>query len=185
MSEIVEMNSEIAAKPKRPYKKREPKPQIPAPIPVPPAPEPPNPTILALEANILDLVNQRVMALNESAIANASMNAAKVQVDAANMRLQQLESEVQYRMTLIAQMKGSVPDSISVAAQAQYRMPEPNPHPFDHYNSPNGHGVMIPPGVGSLPAPVQAMRPVQAGPRIRSESAEGFRDEAIGVRAVI
>lgn len=139
------------------------------------APEPPNPAILALQEDIVGLVRQRraAMDLVEASMrillgAQAQSSAAQSEVDVAKQSLSQLEQEVQYRMSLIAQMKGE-----PVQQVAHQYIPLPNEYP-------NGFGVTVPAGVGSIPQPAPSFShdTQQGGRRVREES-------AIGVRAAI
>lgn len=148
-----------SSKPKRKYTRK----------PSPPVPIPPNPTVEAMEKDVLSLVQQRIAANAEIVTATTAVNQANSALQLAQMRLSQIVSEVQYRMGLIAQLKGggmSVPSPLI-----------PDVDRFDVYSS-NGAPV------GSIPAP-PTQRQVQTGPRIRSESAESVRAEEVGVRAAI
>jgi len=156
-----------AVKPKRAYHRRQTAPTPPAQT----TPEMPNPTILALQNDILELVKQRTVANQEIARANHAVSQATFSLQAARENLNNLEREVQYRMSLIAQMRGQTP---MVPAAYPFEAPAPD----------YGHGYAS--GVSSIPAPVQPYTPVPGeGPRIRSESAEGFRDAEVGARRAI
>ena len=74
-----------------------------------PAPEPPNPTVMALQEQILHFVNQREDLQRRSAEAKAAL--ARVQADVLffQERLHQVEAEVDYRLNLIANLKGNAP----------------------------------------------------------------------------
>jgi len=140
----------------------------PLPPPPPALPSPPSPAVIALENEIVKLVGDRLAANSEIAAAMQAANEANSRLQVAQTRLQQIEREVQYRIALTQQMKGVQPNAqissgVEMAPAMMYE---------------NGFGVSIPAGVGSIPAQ-GPQRVVQVGPRIRSESAEAFRAEAI------
>lgn len=187
-------NVEVEApKKKRTYTKRQPVIEIPAPVaPVsfsPPAPEIPNPAVIALQEDIIALVKQRGTVLQSIAEARGVLNAAQSRLQGAEDHLRNLEHEVQYRMSVIAQMKGE-PQKINIGGLA----PSVQVDRVDFYHQsgsqytpiadptqvelPNGYGVSIPAGVGSIPA-----APRERGPR--TESAAGFRDAETQARAAI
>lgn len=183
MSEITEIDNTVPAspeKPKRVYKPRTKSPVIEpiAEIPVPiAAPSAPNPTILALEADILELVRHRSAALNEVAASGHALNAASARMASAKEQLQSLEKEVQYRLALIHQMKGGAPQ-IEYQTQIPPMQFSVGPHIDQQrqpaYEVPNGQGVSIPPGVGSIPSGSgQSGYAQQRQPR--TESAEDVR----------
>lgn len=160
---MAEIETESAAmKPKKRQYNRKPLPPAP---PAPPAP--PSPAVIALENEIVELVRARLGANSEIALAMAAANEANSRLQVAQTKLQQIEREVQYRIALTQQMKGMQPQQIHVTEVANYPMTE------------SGYGVSIPPGVGSIPSVSGPQRIVHTGPRVRSESAEGFRAEAI------
>jgi hypothetical protein len=150
----------------------------------PPPPPPPSAAVSALEADVLELVKQRLVANQAIINATAAANEANSRLQAAQQHLRNLEQEVNYRMALIGQMKGGGADkTFSVITNTS-----PNNIYLGNMNEPQGYesgmGVSIPPGVGSI-APLNQPRIVPSGPRIRSESAEGVRNDEIGVRAAI
>lgn len=194
MPEITEIENLAAVtpeKPKRIYKPRTKPPiveavaEVAAPVAIPP---PPNPTILALEADILELVRHRSAALNEVAASGHALNAASARMASAKEKLQQLEQEVQYRMALIAQMRGERgPDVYAAPPMHMYQAPAApilsdyaakmmNQAYRESFTSdiPNGQGVYIPPGVSSIPSGSgQSGYVPQRQPR--TESAEDVR----------
>ena len=160
---MAEIETESAAmKPKKRQYNRKPLPPAP---PAPPAP--PSPAVIALETEIVELVRARLGANAEIALAMAAANEANSRLQVAQTKLQQIEREVQYRIALTQQMKGMQPQQIHVTEVENYPMTD------------SGYGVSIPPGVGSIPSVSGPQRIVHTGPRVRSESAEGFRAEAI------
>lgn len=163
-TEINSAETTPETKPKRRYVRKE-KSIAPA-TPAIPVAEVPNPAILALQEDILGLVKQRGSAQHEIAQAGLALNQASARMQGAREILQQLESEVQYRMSLISQMRGGGPPPIQVPAQ---------------YYPPTLHDVYapqigVPPGVGSIPSVIPFASPADpGGRRIRSESAEDVR----------
>ena len=164
---MAEIETESAAmKPKKRQYNRKPLPPAP---PAPPAP--PSPAVIALENEIVELVRARLGANSEIALAMAAANEANSRLQVAQTKLQQIEREVQYRIALTQQMKGMQP-SVTITNGGSE-----NVYVATSYE--NGYGVSIPPGVGSIPSVSGPQRIVHTGPRVRSESAEGFRAEAI------
>lgn len=152
-------------KPKRKYNRK----------PSPPVTIQANPTIAALEKDVLDLVGQRLAVITEITAANVAVTEANLRLQAAQQRIKQLEYEVGYRLNLIRQMKGepSVRDGMAL----QMIVPTSNELPQ--------YGPIVSEGVGSIAPAPPAPRQVHTGPRIRSESAEDVRAEAIQARAAI
>jgi hypothetical protein len=110
------------------------------------------------------------MAANADIVsATAVVNISNSDLQIAQMRLNQIVSEVQYRMGLIAQLKGGQHQPGQDILVSTY-VP-----PFVYETSGS---------VSSIPA-APPQRQVQIGPRIRSESAESVRAEEVGVRAAI
>lgn len=168
-----EVNAELPQK--RRYTKRAPKPSA------APAVEPPNPAIIALQQDIVEMVQRREQAQQGISQAMAAVSDSNSRLQIAQQNFQNLEREVQYRMSLIHQMKGSsAPLEIHGAAHAIFAAYDA---PQTEY--PNGMGVEIPAGVSSIPSR-QAPPPTEitGGRRVRSESAEGFRDD-VATRAAI
>ena len=85
-------------KPKRRYVRHQPQ-QIQNPAPKI------NQNIVALESGIIPLVNQRLETNQKLAIATAKANQANVELASIREELQRVESEIQYRMNLIGQLK--------------------------------------------------------------------------------
>lgn len=156
--------TEIASEsvPNKPAKRAYHRKPVPPPPPAPPSP--PSPAVIALENEIVKLVGDRLNANSEIAAAMQAANEANSRLQVAQTRLQQIEREVQYRIQLTQQMKGIAP--------------QPVQEPWTQ-DLANGFGVSIPAGVSSIPAMSAQPRIVHTAPRIRSESAEGFRAEAI------
>lgn len=128
----------------------------------PPAPEPPNPVVLALQEQILGLVNQRGAAQGDLANANAALRNAQAAAESARERLQAVEGEVQYRFGLIAQMQGK-PAHTQITG-AGY--PDPPIAPFFDLTPSMA-------GVGSIPPRRAPMAGVMG--EARTESAEDVR----------
>lgn len=155
-----------------------------------PLPELPNPAIAALQEDIIQLVKQRSAARGEISNAMLSLNQANARLTAAKDYLMGLEQEVSYRMQLVSQMRGDDPIiQYSAFAGPQpwtYTSSEPTMNiQFDNPRDiPNGHGVSIPDGVSSIPAPrnVTTMPGVRG---VRSESAAAERNAEISTRAAI
>jgi hypothetical protein len=179
-------------KKKRAYTKRE----NPAPIVAAPAPEPvaaPSPAVTALEGDILELVKLRGGAIQAISVETQQVASANGRLAAAREYLSGLEKEVEYRMNLIAQMKGQRPQT-SYSAPLPFLTPSPIMPQFDManeaYNQLNQASSYapqygVPAGVSSIPPamPSQNLGHRERGPR--TESAEGFRDQETGVRAAI
>ena len=165
--------------------------------PAAPTPEPPNPAIASLQEDIIQLVKQRSGARGEISNAMLALNQANARLTAAKDYLMGLEQEVQYRMNLIAQMRGGNNAAyFTTITGAAANFPEVDRVDFyrqvgDQYipidnpdTTPNGYGVTIPDGVGSIPAP-RNITTMPSGPRIRSESAVAERNAEISTRAAI
>jgi len=151
------VETQDSPKPKRKYNRK-------AAIPTPPIQNlPPSPATLALESQVLELVNQRMSANSQIATAMQDAALANAKLQAAQNLLKQIEHEVNYRLALVQQMKGG-PVSTFVP---QYEVAVPQ---FE-----SGYGVSIPQGVGSIPPQPAPMTVVEGGRRIRSESAESVR----------
>jgi hypothetical protein len=172
MSENVEIHEVPVKKARKPYTKR-PVSEIKAAIAVPQAP---NPTIIALEAKIYELSEQRSQAQLAISHANRQVQSAQNQLRAAQEEFQRLEGEVQYRMSLIGQMRGGSP-----MPAAAFLPPSPQPSgnyyagfpatsptyapamPYPPY-PPAFDPRMVPAtGVGSAPAPNRGLYPDLAG----------------------
>ena len=134
----------------------------------------PNPNIMALESDLIPLVNQRLDANRKVLIATQKANQANFDLENARNELQQIESEINYRMQIIGQIKNGgmpVPQTPYIAQalsqpQSGYSNQLPN-----YSNQQSGYGPnfvpssppyapVIPypaqpasvPGVGSMPA---------------------------------
>ncbi len=149
------------------------------PRPAPPAPEPPNPHVLELQGQIIKLVNMREALQAREAEATDTAAVAQAQLQSARSSLQRVESEVNYRIDLIAKLTGKPLVITNSTNQSRYIAPPfdnlpgniydattvSNPTPF----SPGGFA-----GVGSIPP----ARPMQGGGpegNVRMESAEDVR----------
>lgn len=145
-------------------------------VPVPPpAPEPPSPVVLALQDHVLALVNQRNALQNELANANAQLRNAQAAAESARERLQMVEGEVQYRLGLIAQLRGDPPRTSIVGSTGPFQLDRLLPYsgqerqnltPFDLSRVPQA-------GMGSIPAQRPQMEGVVG--EVRQESAEDMR----------
>lgn len=138
--------------------------------PTPSTPIPPNPTVAALEKDVLDLVGQRLAVITQITEATAAVNGANSRLQIAQQGIKQLEYEVGYRLNLIRQITGGSQDIIQTSPRSVE----------DYFDR-----APVSEGVSSIPAAVP-QRQVHTGPRIRSESAEDVRAvEVDGVRAAI
>ncbi len=72
---------------------------------VPPAPLPPSPAVLQLQAQVVDMVSQRGEARSRLTEAHAAYLLAQSKFQAAEGELKGIESEVSYRIGLIAQLE--------------------------------------------------------------------------------
>jgi len=164
--------------------------EIPAPIPVTQAP---NPHISAMEAEILGLVGARSQAATQISLANRQLQQAQNNLRNAQEEFQRFEAEVQYRMQIVAQMRGGTPHPLAPAIP-----PYPPPQPGIGYAGPP---IMSPPyapaqpyppyppafdprmvpatGVGSAPAPNRGLYPdLVGGPDGElTSSAEQMRED--------
>jgi hypothetical protein len=132
---------------------------------LPPAPEPPNPVVLALQEQILGLVNQRGVEQEYLAKANAALRGAQASAESARERLQMVEGEVRYRLSLIAQLQGKPePQYAHISEIADYPNPRENFATFS--SAPQA-------GVGSIPPRRAPMAGVVG--EVRSEDAEDVR----------
>ena len=161
-------NSEvIEPKPKRKYTKREPQQIIQQQIA-------PSPHVLELEAGLVPLVNERLIANQKVRMAQQKANLANQELLAAQGELQQIESEVSYRMNMIGQLRNGgmpVPSGPYIAQSFGYPDRSANtssppytpviPYPTD-----------FPSGVGSVPAQNRGLYPDATD---RLESAEDVR----------
>lgn len=144
-------------------------------------PPPPNPTVLALQAQIVPLVDQREEAMRQVAIAENQL--AQVHHHLENMRkqLQNTEAAINYRLQLVSQIEGRPAELVIRQEHAPVDLsgilstfPE----------NPATYPILTPTslaGVSSIPSgrpPQLGVQPVGGDPRyadIRSESAEAER----------
>jgi hypothetical protein len=177
LEEVAAIAEEIAAvlEDPKPAKRKRPA--------APRQPEPPSPAVLSLEADVLELVKQRTAAQRDIVATTAAVNQANANMQRAQQTFSYLEQEVQYRMALIAQMKGGTAGVLG-PAKIVHSGAETATLSGDAYPGVSGYGVSIPQGVSSIPAP-QPIHLSAPGPRIRSESAAGFRDLEASTRAAI
>jgi hypothetical protein len=151
-----------AEKKPRAYTPRKPKIQAP---PAPPVfvPETPNPAVIKLQDSILGLVEQRGQLQENLALANGQLRQAQACAESARERLQGVEQEVQYRLGLIAQMRGDPPTLATVLR-----------HTYPGMESPVSESMSFPytgsGGIGSIP-PARPVNPGVSGD-IRRETAE-------------
>jgi hypothetical protein len=142
---------------------------------VPPPPEPPNPHVLELQGQIIKLVNMREALQAREAEATDTAAVAQAQLQSARSSLQRVESEVNYRIDLIAKLTGkTIQANYSQAIDFSGVLAGPGDvQSMPIYNPPvpiSGIGSM-----GSIPA----SRPmVGGGPEgnVRMESAEAVRN---------
>lgn len=129
-------------------------------------PEAPNPRIADLETQIIELVGRRAAVLKEISVANTALAQAQIRAASAKDEILQLDQEVQYRMSLIDQMKGRQPTVVHGPSGVQQGM------------------TVIPGGfVGSVPSSTTGIVTGIDGRRVRSESAEGVRAEEVAARS--
>lgn len=154
-----------APKPKRAYKKKEKVAEIAAPV-VPAAPVR-TPAMDKLEAEILEIVSQRSAANN--ALRNAKLTAEQAQLNLKNAQefLFSLEQEVNYRMTLLGQLKGTPMMTGTPQNLNAYTLQPSIPSVYDPYGAP--------PQVSSVPPANPTGIEVVAGRRVRSEDAVAMR----------
>lgn len=130
----------------------------------------PNPTIMALEGEILELVRRRNAANAAISSAKYAAETANVQLRMANDQMISVEKEVQYRLGLIGQLRGDAPRTQATHATIY----PPAGTGYVDYEA-SGMGVSIPAGVGSIPSMSSVATINEGGRRVRSESAEGLR----------
>lgn len=165
-------------------------PAIPMAPPPPPAPEPPNPVVLALQEQILELVTRRGTFQAALIDSNKILREVAAQVEYNRERIQQAESEVQYRLQLIAQLKGDSGKDV-----IRYEPTQVNFNSLGGYGARLGYesGPTVLPGGGSSGASgtinfptgavggamgsIPAQRPIMPGMQgeVRSEDAEDIR----------
>ena len=88
---------------------------------VPPAPLPPSPAVLQLQAQVVDMVSQRGEARSRLTEAHTAYLLAQSKFQAAEGELKGIESEVSYRIGLIAQLENRP----AQVANAGYASPSP------------------------------------------------------------
>lgn len=99
---MTEELKELNEKAKRKYTKK--------PVPPPPPPVPAvNPTIVAMESKIGELVEQRAQAQYQISVAEQAFLQAQSMLKRAQDMFSRIEQEIQYRMNLINQMRGGAP----------------------------------------------------------------------------
>jgi hypothetical protein len=133
-----------------------------------PQPIGPNPAIQALEMELIPLMTERMTAGNAIRSAQAAANRANQALEAAREELARIEGEVNYRLSVIAQMKGQQFQPIG-QPQQQFA---PSPRQFADYPvPPSPYYAPVTPypaapveGVGSYPAPNRGLYP-DATPR--------------------
>lgn len=123
--------------------------------------------ILDLQNQILELVKTRG-AIQEN-VANSNSEVLKIQATANyhRERLQQVEYEVRYRMSLISQLRG-VPETTQVSQNPSFAIGSSINPPYNFTAS----GISSAPTMASAPAPQPSPSP---WPETRTESAEEFR----------
>jgi hypothetical protein len=136
----------------------------------------PSPHVLELEAGLVPLVNERLIANQKVRMAQQKANLANQELLAAQGELQQIESEVSYRMNMIGQLRNGgmpVPSGPYIAQNYQqpqqaYQMPQSSPP----YAPVIPYPTDFPSGVGSVPAQNRGLYPDATD---RLESAEDVR----------
>ena len=166
-TETPQVDTVSASKPKRAYKKKEKMQEVAAPV----APVAPVRTAAMdkLEAEILEIVAQRSAANN--ALRNAKMTAeqAQLQLKGAQEFLFSLEQEVNYRMTLLGQLRGDRSQSYQTGTMTPVASPS-----FDPYAAPTQLNQNFA-SISSTPAAPPAGIEVVGGRRVRSEDAVAMR----------
>ena len=146
----------------------------------------PNPAVIAMESELLPLMKQRMDANNAVRSATMAVNQANRQLDEAREYLQQIEGEVNYRLQVIAQIKGVPLQIQNPNPQNLYIDPSdpsgsrrrfadyPAQPPSPMYNPVTPYPQFPPPaqGIGSWPAPNKGLYPDATD---RTESAEDIR----------
>jgi hypothetical protein len=152
-------NATESTKSKRKYVRK------PPPLPPPAPPAPPSAAVTALESQVLELVSQRMAANSQIAAAMQDAALANAKLQAAQQLLKQIEFEVQYRLSLIGQMKGGNPAAMN---QANF-VAMPEVQDMSYMTAPmSGH-------FGSIPVQPAPITVIEGGRRVRSESAESVR----------
>ena len=179
-TETPDMDTVSAPKPKRAYKRKEKKQEV-GQVTAPAAPIR-TPAMDRLEAEILEIVSQRSAA--NAALRNAKMTSEQAQLNlkSAQEFLFSLEQEVNYRMTLLGQLRGDrlqpqisftsnggTSTSLNIAPNANII------NPYDPYGAPSQQAGQNFANVSSIPTPSPAGIEVVGGRRVRSESAEATR----------
>jgi hypothetical protein len=164
---------------------------------------PPNPTILALEAKIYELSEQRSQAQMAISRANQQFQHAQQNLKFAQDEFQRLDGEVQYRMQLIGQMRGGPPQHLTPNSESpwhgqlgqlppQQTYPWPQPQsptytpatPYPQYPAPFDPRMVPSSGIGGIPGNNMGLYPDVGGSPdgARTESAEGVRMEEMRTR---
>lgn len=137
--------------------------------PLPATPAPPSPSVLALQSQVVDLVSQRHQARTMLNECHNAYLLAQSRFQAAESELKGIEAEVQYRISLIAQLENRQPSNV-VNITGATLTPE-------MVNSPN-FGFTT--GVSSEPsAPTQQRQPSQQ--QYATGSADDLRREIRGM----
>lgn len=102
---------------------------------VPPVPVPPSPAVLKLQEQVVSLVEQRSQARELLSVQHSVYLSAQAQFQAAEAALKEVEQDIQYRISLIAQLENRTPSAPSTP-QSVLQMPSME-------------------GVSSSPAPLQ------------------------------
>ena len=157
-------NATESTKSKRKYVRK------PPPLPPPAPPAPPSAAVTALESQVLELVGQRMAANSQIAAAMQDAALANAKLQAAQQLLKQIEFEVQYRLSLIGQMKGrqSVQMTTTSTGYADFTFDGPDGiSPLDQR--------FLGGNIGSIPPQPSPITVIEGGRRVRSESAESVR----------
>lgn len=160
---------ESTSKPKRNYPKLRKSPQI-------VAPAIPNPAIAQMEMDLAPLMGQRMAAVQQLRQWEARAKQVNGELEGARNFLADIESEVNYRLTTIAQLKGLPPPQRQFDPTPQYGAPPrfadyPQQPPSPLYNpiQPYPMSPAPMPGVSSLPANNRGLYPDANDPRLNLE----------------
>lgn len=112
-----------------------------------PEPVGPSPAVLALQSQVVELVNQRSASRQRLTEAHTVYLMAQGRFQATQGELQGIEQEVQYRISLIAQLENRAPQTPVIQFPAAGDYPLPVTYPAT---------MGVPAGISSEPTPQQS-----------------------------